>query len=72
MRIRACVGRRTPTRNGIELDAKGNLREVTIEAVVIRKDGTREDLGVVSSWHKNPLIRLARKLKEKKHGNVRS
>lgn len=45
------------------MDAKGGIREVTIEAVVTRKDGTREELGVISSYHKNPLVRLARKLK---------
>ena len=32
--------------------------EASIAAVVIRKDGTREDLGVVSYWHRNPLKRL--------------
>jgi hypothetical protein len=35
---------------------------------VIRKDGTREDLGVVSYYHRNPLKRamwaLRQKLKE--------
>lgn len=40
------------------INAKGNLREATIAAVVIRADGTREDLGVISRWHKNPMIRL--------------
>lgn len=53
----------------MDTEAKGGLREVTIEAVVIRKDGTREDLGIVSSWHKNPVIRLIRRIKG--HGNVR-
>ncbi len=46
-------------------EARGGLREVTIEATVIRADGRTEQLGVVSSWHKNPLIRLARKLRRK-------
>lgn len=40
------------------MDAKGGLREASIAAVVIRADGTREDLGVVSYYHKNPLRRL--------------
>jgi len=40
------------------MDAKGGLREASIEAVVVRADGSREDLGVVSYWHKNPLRRL--------------
>ena len=39
------------------LSAKGGLRQTQIEAVVIRADGTREDLGVIARWHKNPLIR---------------
>ena len=50
-------------------DAKGGLKEVTIEAVVIRKDGRREDLGTVSYWNKNPVKRLIWRLR---HGNVRS
>ena len=40
------------------MNAKSGLREASIEAVVIRADGTRENLGVVSRWHKNPLVRL--------------
>ncbi len=47
------------------MDAKGGLREVTIEATVIRADGKVEELGVVSSWHKNPVVRLVRKLRRK-------
>jgi hypothetical protein len=34
-------------------------REASISAVIIRADGTREELGVISYWHKNPLRRLA-------------
>jgi hypothetical protein len=40
------------------IEAKVPLKQATIEAVVIRADGSREDLGVVSYWHKNPLRRL--------------
>jgi len=40
------------------VEANSQIKQATIEAVVIRKDGTREDLGVVSYWHKNPLKRL--------------
>ncbi len=35
-----------------------SIVEATIEAVVIRADGTRENLGEVSYWHRNPLKRL--------------
>jgi hypothetical protein len=34
--------------------AKSKIQQVTIEAVVIRADGTREDLGVIASY-KKPL-----------------
>lgn len=46
------------------IQAKGPLREASIAAVVTRADGTVEDLGVVSRWHKNPLIRLAWRLSD--------
>jgi hypothetical protein len=36
--------------------AESNAKEATIQAVVIRADGTREDLGVVSYWHKNSMM----------------
>ena len=49
--------------------ARGSPKEVSIEAVVIRADGTQKPLGVVSYWHKNPLMRLlwkARRMFRKK------
>ena len=44
--------------------AKQQFKQVEIEAVVIRADGTREDLGTISYWHKNPLRRLAHKARK--------
>ena len=41
--------------------AKGKLKKIEISAVIKRKDGTVEDLGVVSYWHKNPVMRLIAK-----------
>jgi hypothetical protein len=35
-----------------------DVREASIGAVIIRADGTREDLGVVAYYHRNPLRRL--------------
>lgn len=32
-------------------------KKSAIRAVVIRKDGRVEDLGVVSYWHQNPAMR---------------
>lgn len=36
------------------------VKSVEIAAVVIRADGRREELGVVSYWHRNPLVRAQR------------
>lgn len=36
---------------------------VIVEAVVIRKDGTRKDLGVISDSKKNIINNLIRKVK---------
>lgn len=45
------------------MDAQAEFKQVSIEAVVIRADGTREDLGTVSYWHKSPLRRLIWRVK---------
>lgn len=37
--------------------AKG-IASAQVSAVITRADGTVEDLGVISYWHKNPLRRL--------------
>lgn len=48
-----------------DMNAHGDLREASIEIVVIRKDGTREDHGVVSYYHRNPFKRWAWEIKQK-------
>lgn len=40
------------------IQAEAQAKETTIEMVVTRADGTIENLGVVSYWHRNPLKRL--------------
>lgn len=40
----------------------GGVREATISAVIIRKDGTRENLGVVSHYHKSLWKRFSFRL----------
>lgn len=39
--------------------APARARSATIRAVVTRADGRVEDLGVVSYWHRNPVMRAA-------------
>jgi hypothetical protein len=41
------------------LTVSENVKFASIEAVVIRADGTREDLGTICYYHKSPLKRLA-------------
>lgn len=41
------------------MQIKGKACEASISAVIIRADGSRVDLGTVSYWHRNPLRRLA-------------
>ena len=41
---------------------RGRAREVSISAVITRADGTTENLGAISYWHKNPLRRIAWRL----------
>lgn len=34
------------------------IEKVELEAVIIRADGTTEDLGTIAVWHKNPFKRF--------------
>lgn len=40
------------------VSVESGAREATIEMIVTRADGTVENLGVVTYWHRNPLKRL--------------
>jgi len=51
-----------------DVSAKGGVREATIAVKVIRADGTVEDHGVVSYYHKNPIKRILWRLR---HGDLR-
>jgi hypothetical protein len=39
-----------------------SVKEAELSIVVIRADGTREDLGVVASYTSNPLKRVVRQI----------
>jgi len=45
------------------INATSNLKSIEIEATVIRADGTKEPLGVIASWHRNPFVRFWRWIK---------
>lgn len=54
----------------------GRAKSSSIRAVVIRADGSVENLGLISFWHKNPFMRWAVnafiRLKEMANGRSRS
>lgn len=41
--------------------ARAGVKSVEVQAVIIRADGTREQLGTLGYWHRNPLVRLYRR-----------
>lgn len=47
--------------------ATSNAKELQLEAVIIRADGTIERLGVIDYWHKNPIKRLIWRIKKWLH-----
>ena len=51
-----------------ELKTNLGVESAQIEIVVIRADGTREDLGVVSYYHRNPLRRLLWRIRNARKG----
>ena len=56
--------------------ARAKARQASLTAVVIRADGRREDLGLISYWHRNPLIHWAVnayiKIKERMNDSARA
>jgi hypothetical protein len=47
------------------IQPKMNVREQAIRAVVTRADGTVEDMGLISYYHKNPIKRLLGRMRVK-------
>jgi len=47
--------------------ATSNAKELQLEAVIIRADGTIERLGVIDYWHKNPIKRFIWRIKKWLH-----
>ena len=42
----------------VSLVSQSHTKEASLEAVIIRADGTREELGQIAYYHQNPLKRL--------------
>jgi hypothetical protein len=47
------------------ITSKSNVKSAEIQAVIIRVDGSRVNLGTIAYYHRNPLKRLAFWLKKK-------
>ncbi len=41
---------------------KEKVKSAQIDAVIVRADGTREDLGTIAFYHKNPFKRLLHRI----------
>lgn len=54
----------------MEQFAKEPVKSVALEAVVIRADGTREDLGTIAYWHKSRLRRIWYRLTHRRGGRI--
>lgn len=51
-------------KEGMSFLSTSKVKQVTVNAVVIRNNGKREDLGTVAYFHSNPLRRLWFALKQ--------
>lgn len=56
--------------NSINSLGSGKPKMVSLDAVIIRADGSREDLGTIAYWNRNPLLRLLYRIK--RHFNSKS
>lgn len=50
------------------INTSSTIKEAQIQAVVIRANGTREDLGTISYYHRNVVRRWFWRLKGLIHG----
>jgi hypothetical protein len=48
----------------MDTSAQSNVKQMDISIVIVRADGTIEDLGQVQYWHKNPIKRITWRIKK--------
>jgi hypothetical protein len=49
------------------INAETKVKEMVLEAVITRADGTVENLGAIQYWHQNPLKRFIWRFKQWLH-----
>ena len=47
-----------------QINTRIEVKEQSVSAVVTRADGTVEDLGLIAYYHRNPLRRMAYKIRK--------
>lgn len=47
------------------------VRKATLEVTINRANGTKEHLGVIAGYHRNPIINLAMQIAIKTRGLIR-
>lgn len=45
------------------MEVSADVKSAELQAVVVRADGSKQNLGTIAFYHKNPVKRLTRKLK---------
>jgi len=46
------------------IQAEGKVKQMELSARIIRADGSVQELGVISYWHKNPLKQILWRIKQ--------
>ena len=46
------------------INTETKVKEMVLEAVITRADGTVQDLGAIQYWHQNPLKRFIWRIKQ--------
>jgi hypothetical protein len=49
------------------METNSNIKQMEISAVIIRADGTKEEIGTIQYWHKNPFKRILWRIKKWLH-----
>ena len=49
------------------INTNAKVKQMELSAIIIRADGTKEDLGTIQYWHKNPLKRIIWRIKKWLH-----
>jgi len=46
------------------VETKSDVKQIELQAIIIRADGTIVNLGTIDYWHKNPIKRFIWRIKK--------